>query len=218
MHPTFLSESLLREVLTGIGIDQEKGVLQQLLLSTHSPVRAFSPSQVDFLAPYVSLAFSQATPEEMILFKCPPIDTQSFLVQGTLAVFSPTTLLLTLNDLKGHPTTRSSKMQHSSQKLQTRTSLTFSQQKTTIRVIDTQAFMSVPSSSHWIAIDFQPLESLNTNKTDIQLNQHDPHTISDKKIETPMAIDSLKAELQNLRKKVDQQAKEIRRLQGSSSP
>jgi len=192
-------------------------MLQQLLLSTHHPVPAFSPLQIGFLAHHISMAFSQATPEEIIHFNCPATDEQSFRVQGTLAVFSPTILLLTLKDLKDSPE-MSSKMQHSSRKLQTKTSLTFSHQEAILKTEEAQAFMTIPPTTHRIALNYERLGSLNPNNKENQLNPHGTQTTSDEKIEAPMARDSLKIQLRELRKIVDQQAEEIRRLQRSSSP
>lgn len=200
-----------------MAISQEEGILQQLVLSTHDAVPAFSPSQIDFLAPYLSMAFSLATPEEIIHFKCLSTDEQSFQVQGTLGIFPPTTLLLTLKDLKGSPEI-SPKIQHSSRKLQTTTSLTFSHKEAIIKAEEVQAFMTIPSTSHWIAINYQRLASSNPNNKEIQLNQHGTQTTHDEKIETPIEMDSLNDQLRDLRKTIDQQAEEIRRLQRSSPP
>lgn len=216
-HPTSLSESLIAKILTGMAIGQEEGILQQLLLSTHHPVPAFSPSQIVFLAHHVSKAFSQATPEEIIHFKCPQIGEQSFQVQGTLAIFSPTILLLTLKDLKSSPEI-SPKIQSSSRKFQTTTSLTFSHQEAIIKAEEAQGFMTIPSTSHKIAINYRRLTSSNPNNKENQLNQHGTQTTHEEKIETPIEMDSLKDQLRDLQKIVDKQAEEIRRLQDNSSP
>jgi hypothetical protein len=200
-----------------MAISQEEGMLQQLVLSSHHPVPAFSPSQIVFLAPHLSMAFSQATPEEIIYFKCLSTEEQSFQVQGTLGNFSPTTLLLTLKDLKVSPEI-SPKAQHSSRKLQTTTSLTFSPQEAIIKAEEAQAFMTIPSTSYRIAINYQRLASSNPKTKENQLNQHGTQTTHDEKIGTPIEMDLLNNQLRDLRKIVDQQAEEIRRLQRSSPP
>ncbi len=216
LHPASLSESLIAKILKGIAISQDEGKLQQLLLSTHHPAPAFSPSQIDFLAYHISMAFSQVTPEEIIHFKCPPTAEQFFPVQGTLAVFPPFSLLVTLKDLIPYPA-ESPKMQHSPRKGQT-TSLTFSHQEAVIRTEEVQAFMTIPSTYHRIAINYQGLEPSSPNDKENQLTQPSPQTTSNKKTEPPMTMDSLNSQLRDLQKIVDQQAEEIRRLQDSSSP
>ena len=215
-HPVPLSESLIAKILKGIAISQEEGILQQLLLSTHHPVPVFPPSQIEFLAHHISRAFSQVTPEEIIHFKCSPTDEQSLPVQGTLSVFPPSTLLVTLKDLIPYPAV-SPKMQHSSRNVLT-TSLTFSHQEAVIRNEEVQAFMTIPSTYHRIAINYQSLETSNPNKKENQLTRPGPQTTPNKKIEPPMTMDLLNSQLRDLQKIVDQQAEEIRRLQDSSSP
>lgn len=215
-HPTSISESLIAKILKEMAISQEEGILQQLLLPTHNPVPAFSPSQIDFLALHLSMAFSQVTPEEIIHFTCPPTDEQLFGVQGTLAAFSPSTLLLTLKDLKPNRELPP-KVQHSSRKLQP-SSLTFSHQDAIIGAKEVQAFMTLPSTYHRIAINYQSLKSSNPNNKENQLIQPDTQTNPNQNTEPPMTMDFLKSQLRDLQKKVDQQAEEIRRLQDSSSP
>ncbi len=214
-HPAFLSESLIAKILKGMTISQEEGILQQLLLPTHHPVLAFSPSQIDFLAPHVSMAFSQVTPEEIIHFKCPPTNEQSFPIQGMLAVFPPSSLLLTLENLKLYSGV-SPKMQNSPQKLQP-TSLVFSHQEAIIRPEEVQAFMAIPSTYHRIAINYQSLESLNQISKENQPTQPGTQPTPHKNTEAPLTIDSLNSQLRDLQKIVDQQAEEIRRLQDSSA-
>ena len=216
-HPVSLPESLIEEILTGMAISQEEGILQQLLLSTHLPVPAFSPSQIDLLAPQMSMAFSQVTPEEIIYFKCPTTAEQSFRVEGTLAVFPPTILLLTLKDFNSSPGI-SPKIQNGSPKFHTTTSLTFSHQEAIIRAEEVQAFMTIPSTSKRIAINYQRLASSNQNNKENQLHQHGPSATHDKKTAPPVEMDSLSDQLRDLRKIVDQQAEEIRRLLRNSPP
>ncbi len=214
-HPAFLSESLIAKILNGMTISQEEGILQQLLLSKHHPVPAFSSSQIDFLAPHVSMAFSQVTPEEVIHFKCPPTNEQHIPIQGMLAVFPPSSLLLTLENFKLYPG-GSPKMQNTSQKLQP-TSLVFSYQESIIRAEEAQNFMTIPSTSHGIAINYQSLDSLNPISKENQLTQPGVQIPPHKNTEAPLTIDSLNSQLRDLQKIVDQQAEEIRRLQDTSA-
>ena len=212
-HPASLSEALITKILKGVSISQEEGILQQLLLSIHHPVPAFSPSQIEFLAPQVSMAFSQVTQEEIIHFKCLPTNEQFFPIQGTLAVFSPSSLLLIFENLKPYPGA-SPKRQNSSQKLQP-ISLVFSYPEAILRAEEVQAIMEIPSTYHRIAINYQSLELSNPISKENQLTQPDTKTIPHKSPEAPLTIDSLNSQLRDLKKIVDQQAEEIRRLQGN---
>ncbi|WP_342348325.1 hypothetical protein [uncultured Nitrospira sp.] len=78
--------------------------------------------------------------------------------------------------------------------------------------------MTVPSTYHWIGIDYQSLDPSNPNSKKNQLTQPGPQTTPNKKAEPPVTMDSLNSQLRDLQKIVDQQAEEIRRLQDSSSP
>lgn len=190
-------------------------MLQQLLGPASSTVPAFSPSQIEVLAPHVSLALSKATPEEIIHFRCLATDEQAFLVEGTVAVFSPSYLFLTLtdaNDISGMP----SKIQNTSRRLQTTTSLSFLQDKAIMKGEDIQSFMATPSSSHGIIINYQHLEPSNTNNQENQPNNVYTPIPSDGKGESPREMDSLNNQVNDLRRKVDQQAEEIRRLKQKS--
>jgi hypothetical protein len=210
-HPASISEPHITNILMEITKTQEEGMLQQLLLSTTPTVSVFSPSQIEILAPQISLALSQITTEEIVHFRCLATDEQSSLVQGTVAVFPPTYLLLTLkddNETSGIP----SKIQNSSRRLQTTTSLSISQNETLNRVDDVRTFMAIPSTSHGIIINYQRIGSSNQNNQENQPNKFDTPIINDEKGESPREMDSLNEQVKDLRKKVDQQAEEIRRL------
>jgi len=216
-HPSSIPESLITKILARITKSQEEGMLQQLLLSAPPPVPAFSPSQISFLAPQLSLALSKATPEEVIHFRCPATDERSFLVQGTIAVFPPSNFLLTLKDAK-ESSRMPSKIQNSSQKLQNTSSLTFSQKEAVMRKEDIQTFMTIPAMSEGILINFQLLAHSNQQKQENQPSDHGKTMPSDENGETPRELDSLNEQLRDLRRKVDQQTEEIRRLKQTAPP
>jgi len=77
---------------------------------------------------------------------------------------------------------------------------------------DIQSFIEIPTSSHWIIINYQQFEPSNTNIQGNQPYKFDTPTPSDEKGESPREMDSLNEQLNDLRRKVDQQAEEIRRL------
>ncbi|MCA9499979.1 MAG: hypothetical protein MRJ67_03725 [Nitrospirales bacterium] len=75
--------------------------------------------------------------------------------------------------------------------------------------------MEIPSTYHKIAINYQSLELLNPISKENQPTQPDTKKIPHKSPEAPLTIDSLNSQLRDLKKIVDQQAEEIRRLQGN---
>ena len=215
-HPALLPETLITKILNGITISQDEGILQQLLLSKQHLFPAFSPSQIDFLAPHLSMAFSQVTPEEVINFKCPPTNERHVPTQGMLAVFPPSSLLLTLENFKPYPGVSSKMQKNTSQKFQP-ISLVFSHQEAILRAEAVKDFLTIHSTSNGIAINYQMLESFNPISNKNQQTQPDTNTTSQQSTVSPMTIDSLNSRLQDLQKIVDQQAEEIRRLQDTSA-
>lgn len=216
-HPSSIPEPLIAKILSGITKSEEVGILQQLLLSAPLTVPVFSSEQVEFLAPQLSIALFKATPEEIIHFRCAATDKQSSLVQGTVAIFPPTNLVLTLKDVN-ESSGRPSKMQNYARRLQTTTTLTFSQEKASPMGEKVQAFMAIPSTSVGIVINYQHLVSSNQNNEENQPSKYDTQITNDRKGGTPMEMNSLNEQLRDLREKVDQQAEEIRRLKQTVPP
>jgi hypothetical protein len=216
-HPSSIPESLIAKILRGITKSQEGGMLQQVLLSAPPAVPVFSPSQIAFLAPHLSMALSKATPEEIIHFRCTVTQEQPSLIQGTIAVFPPTNFLLTLRD--AHESSRMpSKLQNSSRKLQATTSLTFSHEEAFKRDEDLQAFMAIPPTSHGIVINYQHLAPSNQSHQENQPNKHGNQITNDEKDGSPLEMDAMNEQLRDLRKKVDQQTEEIQRLKQMEHP
>lgn len=67
-HPLLLSVPAFSKLLKGLHMKQHPGLLQTLIGGEDKPERVLSDSQVDFLAPLLVNAFSQATPEEHVVF------------------------------------------------------------------------------------------------------------------------------------------------------
>jgi hypothetical protein len=216
-HPSSIAESLIAKILRGITKSQEGGMLQQVLLSAPPAVPVFSPSQIAFLAPHLSMALSKATPEEIIHFRCTVTEEQPSLIQGTIAVFPPTSFLLTLRDAQ-ESSRMPSKLQNSSRKLQTTTSLTFSHEEAFKRDEGLQAFMAMPPTSHGIVINYQHLAPSNQRNQENQPNKHGNQITNDEKDGSPLEIDAMNEQLRDLRKKVDQQTEEIQRLNQMKPP
>jgi hypothetical protein len=207
-HPSWISENQIKIVLGGVTKIQETGMLQQLLLNALQPVPAFSPSQIEFLAPHLSAALSKATPEEIVFFKSPATDESSTLIEGTISVFPPTYLLLTLTE----PT----KTPYSSRKFQHTTSLAFSQEEAVVKHENVKTFMAIPATAQGILINFQkvsPPRAVEFSNPSQPPTPQGVQNILDEKQKTFLEIKRLQEQLQDLQRRVDQQTKELHRLQ-----
>lgn len=219
-HPILVSETVIKQILEGVTKAPEVGILQQLLLTAPPTVPVFSPPQRDFLAPLISAALTKATPEEVIFFRYRATDEQSSPIEGTVAVFSPTYLLLTLTDTKTF-SENSAKINKSSRRLQDIASLAFSPKEAFVKNKTAEAFMSIPSTSQAIVINYHRLSasraidpatpSQRSNLNGTQSFQEEIHG-------TSLEMIKLKEQLQDLQKKVDHQTEEIRRLQQIAPP
>lgn len=210
-HPQSLPPSLIKQILGGISKAQERGILQELLLSSSAELPAFSQGQIDFLTPQLVEAFSQATPEELIVFKTLGDEQGGIRVTGTVAVFSPTIFFLTLKDPKNYPGNLA-KMSSSSRKLQEKTTLKFSKKQATLQWKDAQRFMTVSSKDSWIAIDYADLSrSMGENQQEEE-QQTIPQTNRQTE-QSPQDMDLIQKQLEDLRNTVEEQAEKIRRLQ-----
>jgi hypothetical protein len=215
LHPISIQDSLMRKYLEALSIHQEKGMLQQLLITAPPSTPAFSPAQVDFLAPHLSKALANATPEEIVNFKCPGRDEDLSLVQGNLAAFPPFHLLLTLKN-RIRSSRMSSKLKNA-RSLQFPPTLAFSEEGVMVSEKEVQTFMTIPSTSQGIVIDFYPLVPPHIHQ---ESQQGLPDIQNTRKPENGAIseTDSLSEQLRDLREKVDQQEKEIRRLRQTLSP
>jgi hypothetical protein len=214
-HPSSIPDSLFRKILGGITKSQEGGMLQQLLVTAPLTTPAFSPSQIDFLAPHLSKALSKATPDEIVHFRCPARDEGASLVQGNVAIFPPSNLLLTLE--KNKRSSRTPSKIENSRNPQPTTSLIFFQEESFMSEKEIDIFMAIPPTFHGIVINYQNFISHHKN----QENQFSPHgtpIIHDPKDGPPIRRESLNDQLRDLQRKVDQQAEEIRRLKQTAPP
>jgi len=210
-HPHVLTESLIKQILQGITQAQEKGILQELLISGSKPSPVFSPSQIAFLAPHLVDAFSQATSEELIGFQNLGTKEGTAHVSGTIALFPPAIFLLTIQNF-GEYSGNPSKMASSSRNLQKHTTLMFSQEQAVLNPKEAQRLMKISSQDSWIGINYADLDSFmeNVPKNELRPTTLIPSTQSEA---TQPGKNTLEEQLQDLRKKVDQQAEEIQRLQ-----
>jgi hypothetical protein len=184
-------------------------MLQQLLFTTPLTTPVFSPSQIDFLALHLSKALSLATPEEIVHFRCPAREKDASEVQGYVAIFSPSNLLLTLKKNSFSPT--HSKIENS-RNPQSTTSLIFFHKEAFMKEKEIAPFMAIPPTFHGIVIDYQDFIPHHKNHSN-QSSPHGTQIIHDpKKDVPPIRKESLNEQVRDLQRKIDQQAEEIRRL------
>ena len=107
-------------------------------------------------------------------------------------------------------------MAGTSRNLREQTTLIFSQKQAMLPVKEAQRLVNISHKDVWIAIDYA---ALNAEIEDGQ-NKEERNSIAPKSIptaeETQPELNSIQKELQDLRKKVDEQAEEIQRLQHTS--
>jgi len=94
-HPVTLDSSTLSTILKGIHIQQNSGILQQLITGEDQPTRVLSDAQVSFLTPHLLEAFAQVTAEEFVSFNLSSSNepgenaVEGYLYkQGTLLIFT----------------------------------------------------------------------------------------------------------------------------------
>lgn len=68
-HPTTLGLPTIERVLSGIRVEQDARMLQQLMPDKPEQVRAFSQSEVALLAPFVKEALTRATSAQVVRFE-----------------------------------------------------------------------------------------------------------------------------------------------------
>jgi|GEM_PF-2044534 len=209
-HPQILSESLITQILQGITKTQERGMLQELFTSNPAPRQAFSPAQIDFLAPQLVNAFSQATAEEIVTFQCTGDNEGASQVSGTVAAFSPAIFFLTLKnpeDYQGNP----SKIASSSRNLQKPTTLLFSEKQAILPPEEAHRLRKTSAKDSWIAINYATTSP--ATESDPEEARSTPPIASPESEKSQPAKNSLQEQLRDLRERVDEQAEEIQRLQ-----
>ena len=215
LHPHVFSESLIKQILQDISQNQERGILQELLLSDPQPSPVFTSAQIEFLTPHLVEAFSKATSEELVSFQIQGDEERGVRIHGMVAVFSPTIFFLSLQKTGKNPG-KSSKMASSSRHFQEHVTLIFSQKEAMLPQEDIQQLIESSPKEIWIAIDYENLPSGQERKRNAQETR--PRT----PLPTPQEegpdpeLSTLQEQLEDLQKKVEEQAEEIQRLQHTS--
>lgn len=211
-HPTSISDSSIQEILEGISQTQESGLLQQLLSGPAAKQQIFSPSQVRFLAPQLALAFSQATPDELVSFTCAATDENSSIIRGTVAIFPSSLFLITVKNSQNSLVVHN-KGENSSGLLQENVSMEFSKTEVVLPREEAMAYMTLPSNSNWIAINFAQLGTSALHTSQPQPTQSNTPIPSNLEVSDSVENESVKEQLRELRRKVEEQTKEIKRLE-----
>ena len=112
-HPVEIQRTTIERVLRGVYSFRDVRLIENLIGGDPKPVKLFSPSQVRFLAPLLTSAFSQATKEEEVYFQCLVNQGSSRPITGTLLIHN-STLFLTWKEPLSKPTVLSKQHRSSS--------------------------------------------------------------------------------------------------------
>jgi hypothetical protein len=214
-HPAWISDSLIQEMLGGLTQTQESGLLQDIFSGSPPQLPVFSPSQIRFLGPQLASALSKATPEELVSFICTDTNENSSVVKGTVAVFHPTTLLINLKNYRKSMFDQG-KVKNSRGNLQRYTTIHFSQEEALINPKESQPLMEIPANSHWVMINYSLLKTSNLKEPSVLTSTSGEMTndgVKEPNTQATNSLNELNEQLLDLRRKVDEQNEEIKRLQ-----
>ena len=90
-HPVDIKGTTMEQILRGAHTFRDPRLIEGLITDNDKPKRLFSQTQIGFLAPLLSSALAQATPEEEVFFQCtseyegaPPIKGNILVHDSTL--------------------------------------------------------------------------------------------------------------------------------------
>lgn len=211
-HPQFLSEPLVRQILLGVSQSQENGILQEIFLSTPEQTPVFSQTQIDFLAPHIVAAFTQVTSEEHITFQVAGDGDAMRPLSGTVTMFPPEIFFLTLKH-SGSYQRNSSKIGSSSRQLLNQTRLLYSQEAAVLQREDAKSFRDNSSKDPWIAINYAALTSSEGRRDLKEITTPSTGKSSQQPQESQTETETFQKQLKDLQDTVNEQSKEIQRLQ-----
>ena len=208
-HPISLSTRVIKDMLKDVNYQREAGLLQELFNSPSSQsTPVFSQAQIDFLTPQISLALSQATPEEFVDFSCLGQKSGEATLKGSLAIFSPHIFFIaieTSKDSSGAPYVLPSQRNT----FREFASIGFANPNDIVAISTVRGLIVPPHHAHWIAINYENL---------ISDQGQDPFisSVRDKKINSPakavLEENDLKEEIMRLRRKIEIQNEELQQL------
>jgi len=214
-HPAWISDSLIQEMLGGLTQTQESGLLQEIFSGSFPQLPVFSPSQIRFLGPQLASALSKATPEELVSFICTDTNENSSVVKGTVAIFHPTTILINLKNYRKSMFDQG-KAKNSRGNLQRYTTIHFSQEEALINPKESQPLMEIPANSHWVMINYSLLKTSNLKEPHVLTStsgEMKNDGMKEQNTQATNSLNELNEQLLDLRRKVDEQNEEIKRLQ-----
>lgn len=216
-HPASLSKPLLKQILRNLTYTRTAGLLQNLLdPSSLNSSPLFSENQSDFLANHLSQALAKATPEEMVTFLCLPLEEKEKTIKGTIAFFAPKIFYMTIETSK-NPSGSAHVTPSQRNSIRPVDSLHFSLSDSALTSSEVLPIVDTPAHASWIAIDIDHLPS--------SIKQEGPHSPSPEndigEFKEPGAkeestIKELEMKLDRLQERIEDQDKEIQRLQRPS--
>jgi len=101
-HPVEIKKTTMERVLRGAHKFRDLRLIEGLITDDDKPVRLFSQTQIGFLAPLLTFALAQATPEEEVFFQCTAEFEGAPPIKGKILVHN-STLFFTWNEPLSKP-------------------------------------------------------------------------------------------------------------------
>jgi hypothetical protein len=136
-------------------------------------------------------------------------------IKGIVAIFHPTTALIILKNYRKSMFDQA-KGKNSRGNLHRYTTIHFSQEEALINPKESQPLMEIPAHSHWLMINYSLLKTSNLKEPHVLTSTSDGVTNDGVKEQNTQEINSLNElndQLLDLRRKVEEQNEEIKRLQ-----
>ena len=89
-HPVEMTEGTMERVLQGAHKFRDPRLIEALITNDEHPLHLFSQKQIAFLAPLLTSALAQATPEEEVFFQCTSEFEGAPPIKGSMLVFNST--------------------------------------------------------------------------------------------------------------------------------
>ena len=211
-HPTDISPTLMRKVLQGLRVQEDKGLLDSLLVGENQALPVFNKQEVEFLTPHLQNALAQSTPEEYVFFQVThhktPIPTMT---SGSL-YRSHNHLQLGLQQFKTNKrrTTLSSKASVSPARIQ-RWLLLFSPEDATFQDSDATKTNPIFSKIGNITIDINALFNMSHSQKSRQKKQVSPQPRPHN--QDRENIQGLEREIGDLQEQLEKQNRKLRQLE-----
>ena len=176
-HPVEIKTATMARVLRGAHRFRDRRLVEGLISGDAEPKPIFSRSQIIFLAPLLSSALNQATPEEQVVFECAAERKGAPPIEGKLLVHN-STLFLTWKESLSKPKVLAKQRREGSSlpdpsMPQDHTIKFFPREAIRVNDADTVTYKK-SLGSNTIAIDYQVLAGLPKASFDIPELQNRP--------------------------------------------